>query len=281
MNTTCYIVTYNSERHIAGCVDAAKRSAIEDIVIWDNASVDATLDTVNSRDDSGLRIVRSATNIGFAKAVNAAVATCPPSDRVLLLNPDCLVTAELIQTLTAILDGDARVGFVAPGMIYPDGHRGRAGGGPPTITKELIRLTRIDEFVTRLHLTGFLSALLPSRLSLSLRQYHLAQQTGAAIALPWVSGFCMLARRDAWVQLGGFDENYFMYFEDVELCARAWRAGWQVICARDIAAIHDESASSQKHEKNRLYLDSMRRYFMANGNWLQRSLAPAIAWLSR
>src|SRR5664280_3093636 len=92
------------------------------------------------------------------------------------LNPDCLVTAELIQTLTAILDGDARVGFVAPGMVYPDGHRGRAGGGPPTITKEVIRLTRIDDFVTRLHLLDFLSALITSRLSLSLRQYHLAQQ---------------------------------------------------------------------------------------------------------
>jgi len=77
----------------------------------------------------------------------------------------------------------------------------------------------------------------------------------------WVSGYCMLTRRTAFESVGGFDEDFFLYFEDVDLCARMRGEGWVVALVRDSVARHIESTSTRAVGKERLYRHGMCVYF--------------------
>jgi len=98
-------------------------------------------------------------------------------------------------------------------------------------------------------------------------RYHYAQGD-AAMAVDWVAGMFMLARTEAFRAIGGFDQRYFLYCEDVDLCARMWRAGRSVMLCPQVAAIHDARRDSHRHLKFlRWHAASYLRYFATH--WLR------------
>lgn len=93
--------------------------------------------------------------------------------------------------------------------------------------------------------------------------YRMTTDLSGPFAVDWVSGLCMLVRRDAYTVLGGFDERYFMYYEDVDLCARAWRKGISVFACPDAQLIHNaQRASRRNFQHMRWHLESMFRYLV-------------------
>jgi N-acetylglucosaminyl-diphospho-decaprenol L-rhamnosyltransferase len=271
MRVAAIVVAYNSSRDLPTSLGCLAVLALERVVVADNASTDDSA-AVAWR---WTRHVLSRPNDGFGRATNAAVATVPDVQAYLLFNPDCRITSDNYQRLVDALAADPRLGVVAPLMRYPDGRYGIASGSEPTMAKEWLAALRIDHLVPgRLKRALSGSARLRSRIRML--DYVAVEPTPETRPVDWVSGFCMLVRADAFRAVGGFDERFFLYFEDVDLCARLRAAGGGVASVGASVAEHQESTSTSTVGKLRLYRAGMRVYFTHHGTRAQRLLARAL-----
>ena len=206
------IVTYNSATYIDTCL----RSLIEqpphvdhEILVVDNASKDGTAAAIRSR-WTGVRVIDAGENLGFAGANNLGIRQSF-GPLALLLNPDTAVGAGAIDALVGAIDRRPDVGIVGPRLVDA---RGRA---------ELSWGNMVSPFA-------------------ELRQKLVA---GSAESLTkrerdvdWVSGACLLVRRDAAEEVGLLDERYFMYLEDVDFCAAVRGRGWKVLFTPTAEVVH-------------------------------------------
>ncbi len=233
----------------------------------------------DSADDSlmiarlyGVQTISSATNVGFGAAVNLALAHRPSGADVLLVNPDCTVDTECVTALRRCLETQDDLGIVAPAMRYPDGSFGISGGSQPMIVKEWLAAGGIDRVIPRSLLARVVRAL-GSSAPLGLAQYLGSAVDGVVHPTTWASGFCLLVRGAVVDEIVGFDDRYFMYFEDVDLCLRAGALGWKVAIDGRSAAGHAESASSQRVGKSRLYYDGLVTYALLHKGFLSGASA--------
>lgn len=102
-------------------------------------------------------------------------------------------------------------------------------------------------------------------------RYTIGPAPSTPFRVEWVSGFCMLIKRDVFAALNGFDERYFMYYEDVDLCARAWRAGFSVFACSNVDMIHNARRASRRNLRHmRWHLGSLLRYLVNHVGRLPR-----------
>jgi len=205
------VVNYNAREPLLACVASLRAAGVGEVVVADNGSTDGSGQALAAA-DPGARFVPTGANLGYGAAANrgAAVST---GDLLLVCNPDVVVERDSVARLAAALDGDAGLALVAPllsdrlGAVYPSPRRFPGIG------------------VALGH--AFVGLVAPG--NRFTRRYRMLDD-GRSVAgdAEWVSGACFLARRSAWEELGGFDEGYFMYAEDVDLCWRARRARWRV-----------------------------------------------------
>lgn len=216
------LVNYRQWRLTARLVGQLRRSAsfrrgASEVVVVDNHSPPHPL-LPRLRRLEGVSLRRWGRNRGFARAVNEGVRLSR-GDWVLLLNPDVSVPAgflDRVEALTARLDRtEPRTGIVGLSLRDPDGTPQPSTGPFPTFLGTLARL------------------LLPRRW----RKYDLGRAPHERAA-DWVTGCCLLVRRRVLEELGGLDPAFFLYYEDVDLCRRARRLGWQVRHEPDIAVVH-------------------------------------------
>jgi GT2 family glycosyltransferase len=204
----------------AGCWDA---------VVIDNASTDDSAGAVGSH--APVRLIANASNVGFARGVNQGLAATR-GRRVLLLNPDCQLTAGAYPLLADELDRFGRCGVVGPRIVNPDGSpQGNARGDPDMLTGMFGR-------------AAFLRRLLP-RLAVSRRNVVDADSGSSSLEVDWVSGACMLGTREAFEAVGGFDERYFLYWEDADLCRRLRAKGYHIRYVPRATAVHTAGVSSR------------------------------------
>ena len=236
---TVIIVNYNSGPHLAECLtslDVCLPGFNWEVVVVDNASTDDS-ETVAEKDesisDSGMRrvrLVRLPTNTGFAAAANLG-AKKGAANLLLFMNPDCLVAPGFLDPLLDELATDPRRAAVAPCVCNEDGSpQGNARGDPTMMTGLFGRST-------------LLSRLFPS--ARWARRNVLLPESQAAASVDWVSGSCVLVKREAFNEIGGFDERYFLYWEDADLCRRLRNAGWSIRFRPDARVVHVGARSSR------------------------------------
>jgi len=240
------IVSYNSR----GDLENALRSLSEppptvahEIVVVDNASTDSTPAHVRERWPR-VRLIASENNLGFAQANNLGIRNSA-SELVLLVNPDTLVTGAAVDRLVAIMNARPDVAIVGPRIV--DGH-GRAELSFGAMISPWAELRQ--KVLVRGNDRG-LSAitLLVDRMT---RRTHIVD---------WVSGACLLIRRAALNEVGGFDPRFFMYAEDVDLCAAVRAHGRSVLFTADPQVVHLRGRSAlSAPEKTR---DAYRRSQLA------------------
>ncbi len=236
-NVTAVLVNYNAgpelRRALQSIADEMAGEPWEAFVV-DNASIDGSGAIVEEFAPQA-RLVTNHENVGFARGVNQGLrlASAP---RVLIMNPDCRLVAGAMAPLLAALNAYPSCAVVGPRILNPDGSvQGSARGDP-------------DMFTGLFGRTTFLRRLLPE-LSVSKRNVVPDEATrdgGDTVVVDWLSGACMLARRDALEKVSGFDERYFLYWEDADLCRRLREIGYHVRYLPGANAIHRVAHSSRR-----------------------------------
>jgi GT2 family glycosyltransferase len=196
-------------------------------VVVDNASTDGSSGSL-AECAPYARVLRNAVNVGFGRGVNQGVAAST-SPLILIMNPDCRLERGAMATMRGELEARRQCAIVGPRVLDPDGsEQGSARGDPDMLTGFFGR-------------TGPLRNLLPS--SAVSRRNVVSGSESATV--DWVSGACMLVRRQAFDDVGGFDARYFLYWEDADLCRRLRARGYEIRYAPAATAVHRVGHSSK------------------------------------
>lgn len=230
------IVNFNAGEHLRACVESLVEhldGPTWDAVVIDNASSDGSAERVADLAPN-VRVLKNATNVGFGTAVNQGVAASS-GNWILLLNPDCKILPGLVEGLRTELEAHDRCAIAGPRVLDADGAvQGSARGDPSFFTGLFGRST----LLTRL-LPG--SALARS----NVRTTEALASGERSVEVDWVSGASMLARRQALEAVGGFDERFFLYWEDADLCLRLRHAGFHVRYVPGAEVVHQVGQSSR------------------------------------
>ena len=196
------VVSYNSRDTLRACVAPLAAQPGVAVTVVDNDSPDRSLEVIA---DLPARAIQSGRNAGFGAGCNLGMAagTAP---LVLFLNPDAQLAPEELERLVAVLDAEPDVALVGPRMLDADG----------ALIPSQRRWQRAGSAWAQ---ALFLHRLLP-RATWANEIQHAPADYDAVGYPEWLSGTCMLARREALEAIGGFDEGYFLYCEDMDLCAR-------------------------------------------------------------
>jgi N-acetylglucosaminyl-diphospho-decaprenol L-rhamnosyltransferase len=269
---TAIVVAYNTRDDVLACLGALERHAglpFEAVVV-DNASADGTVAAVRAAQPA-VQVIANVENVGFARACNQGIRAARAS-YVLLINGDAEVRPGAVEALVGLLDARPDVGVVAP--------RTRNEDGTPQVSFGR-HLTPVGEWRQRRLVRG-VRAREP-------RALRVAEETGSREQEPgWVSGACMLARREAVASVGLFDEGFFLYEEDVDLCLRLRCAGWRIVFTPAAEVVHRLGRSMETApERSRLeyHRSHLRFYRKHNGvlattalrTWM--GICSAVSWL--
>ncbi len=204
-----------------------------------------------------------AANPGFAVGVNRA-ARAARGRYLLVLNPDCVLHGK-ISSLVTWIDSHPTVGVVGPLVKDADGSVQASVRRFPNVT---------TWFAGR---SSWLTRAFPGN-RWTRRNVVLHDQAEGPIPVDWVSGACMLIRREAFDAVDGFDERFFLYWEDADFCFRARRAGWATVFHPDVTVTHSAGRSSAKAQARSLiaFHRSAYRYFRKNSGSIAQLAAPAV-----
>jgi N-acetylglucosaminyl-diphospho-decaprenol L-rhamnosyltransferase len=184
----------------------ARGGTIEAVVVDNHSPVHTAIRHLRRR--SGIALRRWKRNHGFARAVNEG-CRLSRGRWILILNPDVAVDGRFLslalEETQRLLTRDPRVGIVGFRLRHGDGSEQLSSGSFPTLASTLARI------------------LVPRA-----RRKYPSPGVDESRPVPWVTGCCMLIRKDCLDELGGFDDEFFLYYEDVDFCRRAWAAGWSV-----------------------------------------------------
>lgn len=256
------VVNFNARDHLLACVASLRAEGVDDVVVVDNHSADGSRRALEAADPAA-RIVATGANLGYGSAANrgAAVAT---GRRLLVCNSDVVLEPGAVKSLAAFLDAEPGVGIVGPriestdGTLYPS---------PRTFPDMGAALGH-----------AFVGLVAPrNRFT---RRYRMLDWDHARTrSVDWVSGSCFLAERAAWDAVGGFDEDYFMYVEDVDLCWRAHRAGWDVAFEPEARVVHVQGVSTDLAPYRMIveHHRSLLRFHRRSSTGAAAALTPAVA----
>jgi N-acetylglucosaminyl-diphospho-decaprenol L-rhamnosyltransferase len=222
------VVSYNSREHIRACVEPLARLADVEVIVVDNASADGTLDAIA---DLPVRAIPLMANTGFAHGCNVGIAA-GEAPYVLLLNPDAEIGEASVEKLTQVLEAEPEAGAVAPRIVDGDGHLDFSLRRFPRLRSTFAQALYLHRIFPRASWTDEL-----------VRDEEVYARPGSP---EWVSGACLLLRRTALERLGGLDDGFFMYSEDVDLCKRLQDEGFRLRFVPDAIVVHEGGASAPR-----------------------------------
>jgi len=218
VRATFVVVNYNGEKFLEKCLDSIARQSYRnfDVIVVDNGSTDNSLKILDQFSDVlEMEVIKNSENLGFAKAANQGIRMAD-SEIVALVNNDAFLDERWLEEIVKVCKSDKSSGIFASKILFPDGRINSAGH---IIYRGLAVMER-----------GFLEK--------DFGQYDFDC---------YVAGACAAAaayRREMLEEIGLFDEDYFMYNEDVDLSLRAILLGWKVRFVHKAVAWHLHSAST-------------------------------------
>ena len=228
------IVNYNSTDHLLGCLKSLVDNCCDipvNIMVYDNASKEDDVDRLK-RAFPQILLTKNNRNLGFAKAVNKGLKK-GSEPYILILNPDTLVQPGFITTAIRHMSDHPEVGILGPKIFDHDGAiQGSARAFPNLLTAIFGRKSILSKIFPKNPIT---------------RENILTDRSDGMtpMEVDWVSGACMMVRREAVNQVGLLDETFFMYWEDADWCRRIWQKGWKVIYFPSASVTHYVGVSSE------------------------------------
>jgi N-acetylglucosaminyl-diphospho-decaprenol L-rhamnosyltransferase len=251
------IVSWNTRQDLLDClasIMANPPGGPFEVLVFDNNSRDGSAEAV-AAEYPQVRLLASPDNLGFARANNQA-ATLAQGQYWLLLNPDTLVHPSAIDRLVEHLAAHPGAAGVGPRLVNPDGSLQLSIYYRPTLLREWWRLFHLDRF------------------------YSLSGYPASALAAPvtrhveMLDGACLLLRRQAIEPLGLFDEDYFIYSEEDDLCDRLGQAGWELHWLPQAVITH-KAGQSTRQVADAMFVELYRnktKFFRKRRGWLSSQL---------
>ena len=246
------IVNWNTRELLAKCLESIAAHPPErtfEVLVVDNASSDGSAQMVQER-FAWVQLIENQKNVGFARANNQAIQRCR-GQYILLLNSDTEVLPGALEGLVAFMESHPRAGAAGARLLNPDGSLQPSCHPMLTPGRELWRLLFLEHIRAR--------ATYPM---------HRWDDT-VPRRVEVIKGACLLLRREALNRVGLLDESYFMYTEEVDLCYRLARAGWELWWVPVAAVIHHGEASSSQIAQAmyiQLYRSKIQFYRKFGGN---------------
>jgi len=238
------IVSWNAKTYILECLTslrAATSSLRVEIIVVDNASSDGSVEEVRAQFPD-VKLIEAGSNLGFAKANNIGMKAAS-GRHVALINSDVNVPPNCLPTLIRHMEQFPQIGLIGPRMLSSNGEVRRSTMKFPTIWDCFVRAIAFD---TLFKGTGLFSGFLNFDLDFTKVQ-----------DVDVLNGWFWMTRREALQQVGGLDEQFFMYGEDMDWCKRFHQAGWRVVFFPEAEAIHYGGASSA-NAPVRFYVEMQR-----------------------
>lgn len=201
-----------------------------EVVVLDNASEDGSAEMVRGRFPT-VALLESGDNLGFARGYNRAAGEAK-GRHLLMLNPDTVVGEGALARLVSFLDSEPEAGAAGPRLVNEDGSLQFSCRRFPGALAAVFRNTPLGRLAPGNRYT---------------RDYLMSDwDHGEEREVDWISGAAMCIRREAWEGVGGFDEGYFMYAEDMDWCLRAREAGWRICYVPEAVVVHRIGRSSDQ-----------------------------------
>ena len=258
------IVNWNAGPWLRDCLEslaACDQGDIARVTVVDNASADGSADGLDDL-PLPLETIRNRRNVGFAAACNQG-AERGTSEYLLFLNPDTRLFPDTLRTVVRFMSSEpgAGVGICGVEIVDGDGHMAISCSRFPTLRIVFGRMTGLDRVAPRL---------LPS-------QHMSPAELAESRPVDQVIGAFYLVRRHLFTAAGGFDERYFMYFEDVDLALRLQRLGASSYFLKEARALHVGNVSSKQVRDLRLYYSLRSRLLFARKHWSRRQANALLA----
>ncbi len=226
------IISWNNGVTLQNCLESIKKAdpaLLLSVVLVDNHSTDGSISFVR-KSFPEISIIENSENLGFAKAVNQGLRKTN-ANYILLLNPDAQIFPDTISRLIEFMEKKPEVGIVGPKVLAPDQTLELSFGMFPTLWAEYIQRKRYYQLERKE--PGVLK--------------WLEKQTKIPRDVDWVSGVCLVTRREVIEKIGVLDDHFFMYFEDIDFCYRAKDAGWRVCYVPSPQILHDRGTSMRQN----------------------------------
>lgn len=242
------IVNFNTSDLLSRCLDSlieTSPSTDYKIIVIDNASKDDSVRMVK-QEFPHVRLLALKENRGFSAAVNEGLSACNAAF-YLLLNSDTVATPSLPSQMKGWLIEHPLAGIVSPLLKNEDGSIQLSWGDKPTLQNEFRQKQLHQQY--------------SAKNASTIDRVHL--QYSRTRDVDWVTGACLMIRKTVIDAIGPMDENFFMYFEDIDWCLRTKKAGWRVYFTPEMNVIHTGGASAAGHAQNaaRYYRNSQKLFY--------------------
>lgn len=232
MDVSVVIVNYQSREKTRQCLFSLRKADFSgisyEILVVDNTET-PDLDEAFQSEFPEVRVLASGKNLGMGAGNNFGVREAKGTF-FLILNPDTIVRADAVRILFDFMRERDDVGIAGPKLLNPDETLQYSCLRFPRVWTPILRRTFLGRFAAD-HLGRYLMADFDHE---STRD------------VDWMIGSCLMIRSDFYRNMGGFDERFFMYFEDIDLCRRAWRAGFRVVYCPQAVVVHDHTRGSAR-----------------------------------
>lgn len=249
------IVSWNTKDLLKKCLESIYRETkdiVFEIFVVDNASSDGTIEMLKEN-FKNIRLIANKKNLGFARANNQAIKETA-SDFVILLNPDTELFDNSLKKMIDFMKARPNIGVLGPKLLNSDKTRQPSTRRFPNFLNQLIILFKLHHLFPNLK---------------SYKKYLMRDFDGQReMGVNQVMGAAFMIRRKLIEQVGMLDEDYFIWFEEVDYCRRAKKADWEVYYNPDARIIHyggESFAQLGAIKKQWMYFTSMIKYFKNNG----------------
>jgi len=227
------IVNYNSGEELIVCIKSIIRyltNVSYEIIVVDNNSTDNSRELLKEF-SAEIKTIILETNTGYAIANNYGMEQCK-GEYILLLNPDTYLNNNSIKQMIVFLDNKPEVGVVGPLLTDQNGKSQLPSSNFPDLKQQILYMLNFKFLLNRIA-----------------RSYE--QRKALKLKIPfevdWISGACFMLKRTIYESVGGLDEGFFLYAEDVDWCIRIKDSGWKIYCYPSTEVVHIRGVSTKKN----------------------------------
>lgn len=227
------IVVYNPRDEFIECLESLYKILDEyslEIIVVDNASSNNFLDAVKARFPQ-VQFVRSDENLGFGGGNNLAFEYAS-GDYIICVNPDLVMNEAAFKTMLTIIKGDSTIGIVGPRTTDTDGNLVYTARADYTVARLVAKYLGLDKFIPH-----FVYGDYPEKMKHEEQPFE----------TDWLQGSCLLMHRETYDSIGGFDDSFFLYLEDTDICHRVRYTGKKVIYVPTAVVSHAGGTTTSKY----------------------------------